>query len=144
MSECFRLPKSIDYIKQDILLKKQEFYGIRGNAHKLLCSYIKLRLQYALVYTAQSAMKPTTFGVPQGSTVGSSLFNIYINDIVNFPLTNGIILYADNTNVLFQGENRKQLEIISNCWLQELNTWLNVNELDLNGKKTKHETACIL
>lgn len=48
-----------------------------------------------------------------------------------------IILYADDTNVFFTGDNMGDLEIVANDWLKELSAWLLTNDLELNTKKTK-------
>lgn len=62
---------------------------------------------------------------------------MYINDIVNVPLTDEIIMYADDTNVVFSGVDLQELQVAANSWLEELHKWLHLNQLSLNAKKTK-------
>lgn len=78
------------------------------------------------------------YGVPQGSILGPLLFLLYINDIVNVPLTADIILYADDTNVFFSGQDISSIEKQANLWLNNLSLWLKINQLELNIKKTKY------
>lgn len=50
---------------------------------------------------SKSQMGKINYGVPQGSIRGPLLFRLYINYIVNVPLTPDIILYADDIDVFF-------------------------------------------
>lgn len=89
---------------------------------------------------SKSEMGKINYGVPQGSILGPLLFLLYINDIVNVPLTADIILYADDTNVFFSGQDISSIEKQANLWLNNLSLWLKINQLELNIKKTKHIT----
>ena len=78
-----------------ILLEKLFACGIRGNAYKLIESYLYNRSQYSEVNNSISTTKPITSGVPQGSILGPVLFNAFINDIVTIGDV-GVTLYADD------------------------------------------------
>ena len=84
-------------------------------------------------------MAPLTIGVPQGSILGPKLFNIYINDIENTTTYFDFIKYADDTNLLrnqFNLQNLDEFNMINNE-LEKVHTWLCLNKLLLNVKKTK-------
>ena len=89
--------KAYDTINHTILIKKLEKYGIRGLPLQLLASYLTDRQQYTIVNQYKSKSRDVICGIPQGSTLGSLLFNIYINDL---PLASNstIHLFADDTN----------------------------------------------
>lgn len=70
-------------------------------ANSLLESYLTARIQYTQIHDVKSSFGMIKFGVPQGSILGPLLFILYINDIVNIPLTPNIMMYADDTNVFF-------------------------------------------
>ena len=59
------LSKAFDTLHHSILLKKLEFYGIRGNANLLLKSYLSNRQQYVLYNLTQSSLKKICCGVPK-------------------------------------------------------------------------------
>lgn len=130
--------KAFDSVKHEILLLKLYRYGIRGVALNILKSYFENRLQYTKIGSAKSHFGEIICGVPQGSILGPLLFIIYINDLVNIPLTPDIILYADDTNVFFSGPDIDVLKSQANLWLESLSAWLRANRLNLNAKKTKY------
>ena len=105
------LKRAFDTVPHDILLKKMYAYGIRGNAFKLLKSYLTDRTQYVIYDSKQSKTLPIKCGVPQGSILGPLLFICVINDIGNVSNFLYTILHADDTSVLL---NRKTLH--RSCW----------------------------
>lgn len=129
--------KAFDSVQHDILLLKLSRYGVGGTALDIVKSYLENRLQYTNIGKAKYEFGEITCGVPQGSILDPLLFIIYINDIVNIPLTPDIVLYADDTNVFFSGPNTDDLKLKANIWLQSLSNWLRANGLNLNAKKTR-------
>jgi hypothetical protein len=71
------LKKSFDTINHDILLKKLEFYGIKGQALDLLKSYLSNRHQKCQVESFVSSEHLIKCGVPQGYILGPLLFLLY-------------------------------------------------------------------
>ena len=130
------LKKAFDTVSHDILLKKMYAYGIRGNAFKLLKSYLTGRTQYVIYDGVQSATLPIKCGVPQGSILGPLLFICSLNDIGNISDILYRILYADDTSVLLNGNNYSNIIELLNLELEKLSIWLKCNKLTLNVQKT--------
>jgi len=130
------LAKAFDSVSHNILLKKLEKYGIRGNALNLFQSYLDSRSQFVKINNNSSSLIDIEFGVPQGSILGPLLFLIYINDLPN--ATNFFIrLFADDTFLCSQNDDIKLLENEANNELQKVFSWLASNKLTLNIKKSK-------
>ena len=92
------LAKAFNTIDHTILIKKLKQYGIRGTPLELLKKYLQNRKQQTLYQGTLSDYKNITCDVPEGSTLGSFLFPIYVNDLLlrtNFKER----LYADDTKI---------------------------------------------
>ena len=104
------LSKAFDTINHDIMLTKLKHYGIRGLAQSWYNSYLSNRYQCTKYKNCMSESKKIVCGVPQGSLLGPLLFILYINDIVKVSKNPSYILYADDTNILFNGNDLASLQ----------------------------------
>ena len=59
---------------------------------------------------AISAIRQTSVGVPQGSTLDPILFSLYINDLPQNVPDAKVVLFADDTSILITGENIATLQ----------------------------------
>jgi len=71
-------------------------FGIRGIPLMLMKSYLWNRRQFTFVQNVASKINKITCGVPQGSTLGSLFFIMYVNDFPKCP-SFSTELYADDT-----------------------------------------------
>ena len=94
------LSKAFDTIDHHILLKKLNYYGIRGLPLKLIENYLSDRRQYVVVGGVCSTKRDVICGVPKGSDLGPLLFLIYINDINKSSNVLNFTLFADDTSVI--------------------------------------------
>ncbi|CAK1596546.1 unnamed protein product [Parnassius mnemosyne] len=138
------LAKAFDTVPVPILLEKLERLGVRGKQLDLFKSYMKNRLQSVKISNHRSSDLPVTYGVPQGSILGPTLFTIYINDLCQMKLISGkSICYADDTVLLFaEGDWKKTFEAAQNSF-NTIQRWLCSNKLTLNAEKTKYLTFSI-
>ena len=113
-------------------------YGIRGSAFDWFKSYLSNRSQFVTYNGVASTANPINRGVPQGSILGPLLFLMYINDLYNVCQESVPILFADDTNLFYSGSYLDDLARRINDELCNISTWLKVNKLSLNIKKTHY------
>ena len=130
------LAKAFDSVSHNILLRKLQKYGFRGNVLKLFQSYLQSRSQFVKINNTSSSLIDIVFGVPQGSILGPLLFLLYINDLPQ--ATNFFVrLFADDTFLCAQNKDLVALESQVNFELQKVYNWLASNRLSLNMDKSK-------
>ena len=129
------LSKAFDTIDHSSLLVKLNRYGIRGNAHSLLKSYLSNRVQYTEVLGEKSDPLIVQYGVPQGSVLGPLLFLLYINDISNSSDLAVFILFADDTNIFIQGNTIEEVYRKGNKVLSAVRKYMLLNKLHINMSK---------
>ena len=125
------LKKAFDSVSHQILLKKLEYYGIRGVALDLLTSYLSNRRQLTQIDDSMSILDIIEWGVPQGSVLGPLLFLIFINDI---PLASslGTWLFADDTVLVESANNLEVLQSKMNEQVEKVQAWLLANKLSVH------------
>ena len=131
------LKKAFDTVDHQILLRKLEIYGIKGQALCLLNSYLSNRRQKCHINGFLSSERAIRCGVPQGSILGLLFFLLYINDLPQCLSKTKPRLFADDTNLTASGVSITDLEDAVNSDLENLRKWLIANKLSLNVAKTE-------
>lgn len=114
--------------------------GIRGTQLKLFSDYLNNREQCVKIGQYRSAgLNSSSYGIPQGSILGPTLFLVYINDLCNLSLQNGVIIsYADDTALVFSGKSKDEVYQNAQNGFNVVSNWLNNNILTLNSNKTNY------
>lgn len=98
----FDFKKAFDTINHDLLFKKLDAIGIRGNALGWIIEFLKNRKQSIMIGSKRSSPRVVNCGVPQGSCLGPLLFNIFIDNIPdNLPEDVYYALYADDLKISY-------------------------------------------
>ena len=87
--------KAFDRVPHERLLTKLQHYGVRGNTHRWIRSFLSERSQRVVVDSAAIESAPVVSGVPQGSVLGPILFLVFINDLPD-SVSSRTRLFADN------------------------------------------------
>ena len=86
---------------------------------------------------ACSASSPITCGVPQGSVLGPTLFNVYYSDVIaEFP-HNEITLFADDTAIVASAPKTEELQVAMQSRLTRIDEYLQSLNMELNASKTQ-------
>lgn len=132
------LTKAFDTVSVPRLISKIESLGVRGVPLKLFKDYLCDRSQCVRIDSVTSSYEKLTYGIPQGSILGPTLFQIYINDLCKLSISNcKIFSYADDTALLVSDKNWEQARDRAEHALRIIMEWLSTNLLTLNLDKTK-------
>ena len=125
--------KAFDTVPHDRLLQKLEAYGIRGNLHKWLSSFLKDRQMNVVVEGEHSESAYVESGVPQGTVLGPLMFLCHINDLPDC-VKSQVRLFADDCLIYREIKTQKDHQILQND-LKELENWAAKWGMRFNAKK---------
>ena len=89
------LSKTFDRVPHSRLLKKIHHYGIRGNTHKWIESFLFNRSQQVVTEGKTSVTVHVISGMFQWSVLGPLLLLMFINDLSENLTSDTILFYAD-------------------------------------------------
>ena len=130
------LQKAFDTINHDMLLKKLSIIGFSDHTVKWFQSYLSNRKFMVNLENSFSKVSSISCGVPQGSILGPLLFLIYVNDMP-MAATCDLFLYADDTCLVFQSKNVKDIEKLLNEDFANICHWFVDNKLSIHFVEDK-------
>jgi len=132
--------KAFDTVNHEILCSKlKNLYFFSNTAVKLLCSYLKNRLQYVVSSNIRSLFAYLKRGLPQDSVLGPLLFTLYINDLPSVLSTCNVHLYTDDVQMYVSRPLNRISECLDICKMElaKVNDWAKINGLVINPLKSK-------
>ena len=125
------LKKAFDTVSHPILINKLEMFGLDLSTINWFKSYLVNRQQYVKFNNIELTCLDISFGVPQGSILGPTLFALYINDLAEMFNHENVTLYADDT-VIYNSD-----PLTLQNMLDMTNSWCEQNLLTVNCKKSQ-------
>lgn len=127
--------KAFDVVPHQRLLNKLDHYGINGNCHRWIGSFLGGRSQRVIVDGHMSEAAAVGSGVPQGTVLGPLLFLLYINDLPSLvsPGTR-IRLFADDC-LLYRPISDPSDQLTLQCDIDHLMEWADRWGMAFNASK---------
>ena len=124
--------KAFDTVPHDKLMYKLEKYGIKGDFHKWLTSFLTKREMRVIIEGVQSNNAVVESGVPQGTVPEPLLFLCHINDLPEC-VKSQVCLFADDCLLYRQIKNREDHILLQND-LTYLEEWAQKWGMRFNAK----------
>lgn len=113
------IEKAFDKVWTAGLISKLTTYKYPQHIINLIHSYLTNRTMYVKINNAQSDPRVITAGVPQGSVLGPTLFNIFISDLPTFHNSN-LALFADDTALYAHSYFAQAAGALTQCHLDRV------------------------
>ena len=141
VSVFFDLEKAYDTTWRYGILKHLHDLGLKGRLPSFIQSFLEDRTMQVRVGSTLSDLYDQEQGVPQGSILSTTLFNIKINNIVNCldTKTDGS-LYVDDFGICYRSKNMRTIE---RHLQQSINRTTN-NGFKFSKSKTQYVHFCKL
>ena len=102
-----------------------------------LKSYLSERQQFTVLNGTKSDMLPVSYGIPQGSVLGPTLFTVFTNDLPSSVQLGSLYMFADDTTVFCIGDSADMAITQLNKALQEVYIWCLDNQLTPHPGKSE-------
>jgi hypothetical protein len=133
------LSKAYDTISHKRLIHKLKHkFNFAPGTLAFFASYFTDRRQSTHTQHAQSNFRTITDGIPQGSTLSTTLFLLYINDIIETVPKSTVFTYADDTTLVITAPTLPELAELAQGELTGLISYFHSNYLVPNPEKTTY------
>ena len=130
------LQKAFDTIDHKILIEKMKCMGFSNGVTKWFDRYLSKRMFNVHVENSFSDKAIIIFGVPQGSILGSLLFLLYVNDMVQ-DVTCDLLFYTDDAGLIFQHKDINIIEHQPHRNFSNICDWFVDNKLSIHFGEDK-------
>lgn len=135
------LSKAYDTVSHSKLLHKlRHDFNFTDDTITFFTSFFTNRTQETHTEHAQSPPQKITHGIPQGSTLSTTLFILYTNDICKSTKHADTYIYADDTTLIITAANTTLLQEYAQHELDNIVHYFHTNNLVPNASKTTYTT----
>lgn len=135
------LSKAYDTVSHAKLLHKlQQDFGFDTDTITFLRSYFTNRTQSTHTEHAESPPQTITHGIPQGSTLSTTFFILYINDMWTNSKHADCYAYADDQTLIITAPTVEKLQANAQEELTNIVNYFHRNNLVPNETKTTYTT----
>ena len=131
----FDFSKAFDKVCHERLMVKLEAAGVCGKVQGWIREWLTERRQCVKVDGAMSAWKPVESSTPQGTVLGGTLFNVYVDD-VDDDVVGFVRKFADDTKEASVVENEEDAEQLQRD-IDAMAKWASEWEMCFNVEKCK-------
>lgn len=130
---------AFDTVNHCILMQQLINLGVSGTALMWLQSFLEERSFQVFKGDAISKSLLLHCGVPQGSSLSPTLFNVYMAPLADIVIPFGvqIVTYADDTQLVVALNHSDSSPTRIGPCLQEVTNWMKDSHLKLNSDKTQ-------
>ena len=141
----FDLEKAYDTTWRYGILKDLHDLGLKGRLPMFIQSFLEDRTMQVPVGSTLSDLYDQEQGVPQGSILSTTLFNIKINNIVTClnSKTDGS-LYVDDFGICYRSKNMRTIERHLQQCINRIEDWATNNGFKFSKSKTQCVHFCKL
>lgn len=124
-----------DVIQHPLLFAKLKAYGVDVESCALLKDYLSDRSQRVKVGSAFSNWERVKQGIPRGSVLEPTLFNIFINDLFTHVTQTKLNASADDHQIHHSSVDPPVLDTYICNDVEKANQWYSQNGMMVNVKK---------
>ncbi|MES9994020.1 MAG: reverse transcriptase domain-containing protein, partial [Candidatus Thiodiazotropha sp.] len=140
----FDLEKAYDTTWKYGIMKDLHNIGLRGRLPNFISNFLSDRSFNVRIGSTLSDTFKQEQGVPQGSILSPTLFNIKINNIVKCVNDTDSSLYVDDFGIFYKSKNMENIEFRLQRCLNKVETWATENGFKFSKTKTQCVHFCQL
>ena len=140
----FDLEKAYDTTWKYGIMKDLHDIGLRGRLPNFISNFLSDRSFNVRIGSTLSDTFEQEQGVPQGSILSPTLFNIKINNIVKCVNDIDSSLYVDDFGIFYKSKNMENIEFRLQRCLNKVETWATENGFKFSKTKTQCVHFCQL
>ena len=131
------LSKAFDCLEHSLITAKLNAYGMDYKSTVLLTDYLSNRCQRVKLNNITSGWQNIPSGVPQGSILGPTVFNLFMNDVFYHMKSESSFLYnyADDNSVLVKGKTLNEVVTLIQNSAKNIIQWCTINRMEANPNK---------